>query len=64
MASAAAAGTNPVAGAATTTIVYPDLGLAPGTYYYRLVYSGLSGASNGQTLGVADRSFVLLQVKR
>ncbi len=63
-ASSAAVANNPVASASTTTLIYPDLALTAGTYYYRLVYSGLSSVSNGQTPSIADRSMVLLQIKR
>jgi len=51
-------------GISTTTIVYPDLNLAPGTYQYRLVFQGLMGAGNGQTIKLQDRSMVVLQVKQ
>ncbi|MCS7073266.1 MAG: hypothetical protein NZ108_02245 [Bacteroidia bacterium] len=64
MPSSAASGVNPVAGAATTTLIYPDLNLAPGTYYYRLVFASLLAGSNGQLPSIADRSMVLLQVKQ
>ncbi len=51
-------------GISTTTVVYPDLNLSPGTYQYRLVFQGLMGASNGQTIKLQDRSMVVLQVKQ
>lgn len=51
-------------GTSTTTIIYPDLNLAPGTYQYRLVFQGLMGATNGQTIRLQDRSMVVLQVKQ
>ncbi len=51
-------------GISTTTIVFPDLNLTPGTYYYRLVFQGLMGATNGQTIKLQDRSMVVLQVKQ
>jgi len=52
------------AGASTTTIVYPDLALATGTYYYRLVFQPLMGSFYGLTPNAQDRSMVLLQIKR
>jgi hypothetical protein len=55
---------NIAAGASTTTIVYPDLTLAPGTYYYRLVFQPLMGSFYGLTPTAQDRSMVLLQIKR
>jgi hypothetical protein len=55
---------NPTAGATNTTLIYPDLALAPGTYYYRLVFQGMLASSNGQTPTIQDRSMVLLQIKR
>jgi len=51
-------------GIANSTIIYPDLNLAPGTYYYRVVYQSIMGASNGQTVFVQDRSIVALQIKQ
>jgi hypothetical protein len=51
-------------GIACTSIIYPDLNLQPGTYYYRLVYQSLMGSNNGQTLFAQDRSIVLMQIKR
>lgn len=51
-------------GISTTTIVFPDLNLSPGTYQYRLVFQGLMGATNGQTIKLQDRSIVALQVKQ
>jgi hypothetical protein len=46
--------------------VYADLGLAPGTYTYRVVFQGNNygtgmGSVNFEAL---DRSLVLLQIKR
>lgn len=51
-------------GISTSTIVFPDLTLSAGTYYYRIVYQNIMGATNGQTLFVQDRSMVALQVKQ
>lgn len=51
-------------GIACTSIIYPDLNLQPGTYYYRLVYQNIMGSNNGQTLFAQDRSIVLMQIKR
>lgn len=50
-------------GTSTTTIVFPDMGLLPGTYYYRVVYQGLMGSSTGQQVYLQDRSIVLMHVK-
>ena len=63
MAGPGAAGTNPVSGTATSTLIYPDLALAPGVYYYRLVFMGMLSSPNGQNAAIIDRSMVLLQVK-
>jgi hypothetical protein len=51
-------------GSSTTNIMYPDLNLAAGTYYYRLVYQGVLGAGNGQSAFIQDRSMTILQIKR
>lgn len=51
-------------GIANSTLIYPDLNLAPGTYYYRVVYQSIMGASNGQNVFVQDRSIVALQIKQ
>lgn len=51
-------------GIANCSIIFPDLNLAPGTYYYRVVYQNLMGASNGQAVTVQDRSMVALQIKQ
>ncbi|MDW8301898.1 MAG: hypothetical protein RML38_05500 [Bacteroidia bacterium] len=51
-------------GTSTSTIIYPDLNLAPGTYYYRVVYQNLMATSNGQNVTVQDRSIVALQIKQ
>lgn len=63
MAGPRASGTNPVSGTATSTLIYPDLALNAGVYYYRLVFMGMLAASNGQSAAIIDRSIVLLQVK-
>lgn len=58
---------NPVtlgSGIACTNIIYPDLNLLPGTYFYRLVYQNILGSNNGQTIFAQDRSIVLMQIKR
>jgi hypothetical protein len=52
------------AGASTTTIIFPDLALAPGTYWYRLVFQPLMGSFYGLTPNAQDRSMVLMQIKR
>lgn len=57
-------GSNLGSGISTTSLIFPDVALAPGTYYYRLVYQNLSGSSVGQTITTQDRSIVLLQIKR
>lgn len=57
-------GSNLGSGISTTSLIYPDVALAPGTYYYRLVYQNLSGSSVGQNITAQDRSIVLLQIKR
>ena len=51
-------------GIACTNIIYPDLNLAVGTYYYRLVYQNILGSNNGQLIFAQDRSIVLMQIKR
>lgn len=56
-------GGNLGSGIANSTLIYPDLGLAPGTYY-RVVYQNIMGASNGQSVFVQDRSIVALQIKQ
>ncbi|MBL0308923.1 MAG: collagen-like protein [Bacteroidetes bacterium] len=50
-------------GTSNTTIIYPDLGLTPGTYQYRIVYQGLLGGGTGQAVYLQDRSMVLMHVK-
>jgi hypothetical protein len=50
-------------GTSTTAILFPDMGLLPGTYYYRVVYQGLMGSSTGQQVYLQDRSVVLMHVK-
>lgn len=57
-------GSNLGSGISTTSLIYPDVALAPGTYYYRMVYQNLMGSSTGQTILAHDRSIVLLQIKR
>lgn len=57
-------GSNLGSGIANSTLIYPDLNLAPGTYYYRVVYQNIMGASNGQQVFVQDRSIVALQIKQ
>ena len=57
-------GSNLGSGISTTSLIFPDVALAPGTYYYRLVYQNLSGSSVGQNITAQDRSIVLLQIKR
>lgn len=50
-------------GISNTSIIYPDLNLSPGTYYYRLVYQNLSGSSILQQNIVAqERSIVLMHI--
>lgn len=51
-------------GIACTTILYPDLNLNPGTYYYRFVYQNIMGLNNGQTLFAQDRSMVLMEIRK
>jgi hypothetical protein len=51
-------------GTACTTIIYPDLNLSPGTYYYRLVYQNIMGLNNGQTIFAQDRTMILMQIKQ
>ena len=58
---------NPVtlgSGIACTNIIYPDLGLAPGTYYYRLVFQNILGSNNGQTLFAQDRTMMLMEINQ
>jgi hypothetical protein len=58
---------NPVtlgSGIACTNIIFPDLGLAPGTYYYRLVFQSILGSNNGQTLFAQDRNMVLMEISQ
>ena len=58
---------NPVvlgSGISCTNIIFPDLNLAAGTYYYRLVYQSIMGGSNGQTIFAQDRSMVLMQIRQ
>lgn len=57
-------GSNLGSGISTTALIYPDVNLTPGTYYYRMVYQNLSGSSVGQNIVAHDRSIVLLQIKR
>ncbi len=57
-------GSNLGSGISTTSLIFPDVALAPGTYYYRMVYQNLMGSSVGQTIVAHDRSIVLLQIKR
>ena len=51
-------------GIACTTIIYPDLNLSAGTYYYRLVYQNIMGSNNGQTIFAQDRNMVLMEIRR
>jgi hypothetical protein len=51
-------------GTACTSIIYPDLNLAPGTYYYRLVYQSMRSITNTQNVFAQDRSMVLMQIKQ
>lgn len=51
-------------GTACTTIIYPDLNLSPGTYYYRLVYQNIMGSNNGQTIFAQDRNMLLMEIRR
>jgi hypothetical protein len=51
-------------GIACTNITYPDLNLAAGTYYYRLVYQNILGLNNGQTVFAQDRSMILMQISQ
>lgn len=51
-------------GIACTSIIYPDLNLAVGTYYYRLVYQSILGSNNGQTVFAQDRNMVLMEIRR
>ena len=51
-------------GTACTTIIYPDLNLSPGTYYYRLVYQNIMGLNNGQTIFAQDRNMILMEIRR
>jgi hypothetical protein len=58
---------NPVvlgSGISCTNIIFPDLNLTAGTYYYRLVYQSIMGGSNGQTIFAQDRSMVLMQIRQ
>jgi hypothetical protein len=58
---------NPVtlgSGIACTNIIYPDLDLAPGTYYYRLVFQNILASNNGQTLFAQDRNIVLMEINQ
>lgn len=55
---------NTGAGISLSTIVYPDLNLAPGTYYYRLVFQSILASTLGLIPYAQDRSMVLLQIKR
>ena len=58
---------NPVvlgSGISCTNIIFPDLNLSAGTYYYRLVYQSIMGSSNGQTIFAQDRSMVLMQIRQ
>lgn len=59
-------GNLPASGNTAVPLVYADLGLAPGTYTYRVVFQGNNygtgmGSVNFEAL---DRSLVLLQIKR
>jgi hypothetical protein len=51
-------------GTACTTIIYPDLNLNPGTYYYRFVYQNVMGLNNGQTIFAQDRNMVLMEIRK
>lgn len=51
-------------GIACTTIIYPDLSLAPGTYYYRLVYQNIMGLNNGQNIYAMDRNVILMEIRQ
>jgi hypothetical protein len=52
-------------GISNTSIIYPDLNLTPGTYYYRLVYQNINGSTIlQQNIFAQDRSIVLMQIKR
>lgn len=62
--SSGVSGSNLGSGISTTSLFYADTNLAPGTYYYRMVYQNLMGASNGQNVIAQDRSLILLQIKR
>jgi hypothetical protein len=57
-------GSNLGSGISTTSLFYTDTNLSPGTYYYRMVYQNLMGASNGQNVIAQDRNLILLQIKR
>lgn len=57
-------GSNLGSGITTTSLFFADTNLSQGTYYYRLVYQNLMGASNGQNVIAQDRSLILLQIKR
>jgi hypothetical protein len=57
-------GSNLGSGITTTSLFFADTNLIPGTYYYRMVYQNLMGASNGQNVVAHDRSLILLQIKR
>jgi hypothetical protein len=51
-------------GIACTTIIFPDLNLPDGTYYYRLVYQSILGSNNGQTVFAQDRNMVLMEIRQ
>jgi hypothetical protein len=51
-------------GIACTNIIFPDMNLDAGTYYYRLVYQSIMGSNNGQTVFAQDRNMVLMQIKQ
>jgi hypothetical protein len=51
-------------GIACTSIIYPDLNLPDGTYYYRLVYQSILGSNNGQTVFAQDRNMVLMEIRQ
>lgn len=51
-------------GTACTTIIYPDLNLSPGTYYYRFVFQNIMGLDNGQKLFAQDRNMVLMEIRK
>jgi hypothetical protein len=58
---------NPVtlgSGIACTSIIYPDLNLSAGTYYYRIVYQNILASNNGQTIFAQDRTMVLMQIQQ